>query len=46
MAADDRLYQAAQAEQAAKEGAAKNPDGSVNPDDIIIDGGDANNGNK
>ncbi len=41
-----KLYQAAQAEQAAKEGAAKNPDGSVNPDDIIIDGGDANNGNK
>ncbi len=41
-----KLYQAAQAEQAAKEGAAKNPDGSVNPDDIIIDGGDANNDNK
>ena len=36
-----KLYQATQAEaQAKQEGATKNGDGSVNPDDIIIDGGD------
>ena len=36
-----KLYQATQAEaQAKQEGATKNDDGSVNPDDIIIDGGD------
>ena len=36
-----QLYQAAQADaQAKQEGATKNDDGSVNPDDIIIDGGD------
>ncbi len=38
-----KLYQAAQAEAQKQEGAAKNEDGTVNPDDIIIDGGDNEN---
>ena len=40
-----KLYQAAQDEAQKQQGAAKNEDGTVNPDDIIIDNGD-NNENK
>ena len=40
-----KLYQAAQEEAQKQQGAAKNADGTVNPDDIIIDNGD-NNENK
>ena len=38
-----KLYQAAQEEAQKQQGAAKNEDGTVNPDDIIIDGGDNEN---
>ena len=37
-----KLYQAAQEEAQKQQGAAKNADGTVNPDDIIIDNGDNN----
>ena len=40
-----KLYQAAQEEAQKQQGAQKNADGTVNPDDIIIDNGD-NNENK
>ncbi|MBE5762621.1 MAG: molecular chaperone DnaK [Clostridiales bacterium] len=40
-----KLYQAAQEDAQKQQGAAKNEDGTVNPDDIIIDNGD-NNENK
>ena len=38
-----KLYQAAQEEAQKNQGAQKNDDGTVNPDDIIIDGGDNDN---
>ncbi len=38
-----KLYQAAQEEAQKQQGAAKNADGTVNPDDIIIDNGDNEN---
>jgi len=40
-----KLYQAAQEDAQKQQGAAKNEDGTANPDDIIIDNGD-NNENK